>query len=281
MGSSFHLTTQEKKKSAESGTDSALRLDVDLPHHCLAKLSMSVLCMEHKCWGACLCTMSVAWPERLRRPSCCADPSFWWEVVDRVKVSAVWVFVLKREVEGKSQCLSIISSAPSTKWTKVWLFSCYSVMIHGKHLPENALGFFGLRAKCPCKCSLCACVCVFMKHQLHECISVWQMWLIFHGSHKVHAFLLLAGCTDCFHCWSPERGNEMPCMTEKYMASVNMCTYGIHETQTLQTQQNKLTKHKSNKQSNEQISKERDRQKDTERNTRVIATVQLLPFITV
>lgn len=187
------------------------------------------VCVEHKCRGACLCTMSVAWPERLPRPFCCADPSFWWEVVDRVEVSAVWVFVLKRDGEGKSLCLSIISSAPSTKWTKVWLFSCYSVMIHGKHLPESAPGFFGLRAKCPCECNLCACL-----QQFHECISVWQMWQIFHGSHKSAHISLISGAHRLLSLLITRKGKRNATHDWTYM-----CTHDIHKMQNTRKQMNK------------------------------------------
>lgn len=91
----------------------------------------------------------------------CCPASSWWDAVDRVWVSAVSVCILQREVEGRSHRFSIISSAPSTERSEVWLLSCYS-MIHGIHLPECALGSSALWAKCPCKCgsSLCVCVCV-------------------------------------------------------------------------------------------------------------------------
>lgn len=87
----------------------------------------------------------------------CTDPSLWWEVVE---VSGASVCILKREAEGESQRLSIISYGLSTKQrTKVWLFShCYDSW--QKHLPVCALGCLGLWAKCLCKCSLYVCVCV-------------------------------------------------------------------------------------------------------------------------
>ncbi len=112
-----------------------------------------------------VCVPWVCLATKIHHMSCYADPFplmiSSWQSRGKWCVS---VCILWREVEGESQCLSIISSAPATQWlTKVWLLLCFSVMIHEKHLPEHALGCFRLPAKCPCKC-LCvrACVCVFV-----------------------------------------------------------------------------------------------------------------------
>lgn len=110
-----------------------------------------------------------------------------------------------------------------------WLFSCYSVMINGKHLPESAPGFFGLRAECPCECSLCACL-----QQFHECISVWQMWQIFHGSHKSAHISLISGAHRLLSLLITRKGKQNATHDWTYM-----CTHDIHKMQNTRKQMNK------------------------------------------
>lgn len=172
MGPSFRPTTHRNNTLAKRGADSAPRL-------CPAKLSMSVNgCAWRPSVEACVC---VSWAQLVRK-DCPArpavlTPSFWWDAVyDRVWVRVVSVCILQREAEGTSHRFSIISSAPSTEWSKVWLLSCFSVMIHGIHLPERALGFSALWAKCPCKCGSCVFVCLITRMHFSDTDVVNFPW---------------------------------------------------------------------------------------------------------
>lgn len=133
-----------------------------IPRYCQAKVSVSAndsLCVfawEHKCWGAARvhgpkdCTpVLLHWPFPLMKGS--------WQSRGKWCVS---VCILRRGVEGKSVWVSFFlplrpSGEPKSGSSR--LLSCYSVMIHDKHLLKWALGCFGLWAKYPCKCSLCVC----------------------------------------------------------------------------------------------------------------------------
>lgn len=153
-----------------TGTDLAPRLAEDW-----SSTSPLLSQSKHVCEWPCVCVgagglgcMSVcnerAWPQRLHPCPAALTLSLWWKVVDSVEVSGVWVFVFSGEgLRAKSVWVSFLlprrpSGEPKSGSSR--LFSCYSVMIHDKHLPEWAPGCFGLWAKCLCKCSVCVYVCV-------------------------------------------------------------------------------------------------------------------------
>lgn len=198
MGSSFRPITRERKKSAQSGTYSAPRAS--------AKPSVSA----NGAHRAPVSWVRVSSAVRAPGPKDCP-------VRPAVLTPCFFVFFLTDEMRWRQsrgeRCVSLCRLQRC--WGQEYHSSFPPFFLPGGLKSDSSLAtsLRSMRNTCQSEplvylaCGLNAhanvvvCVCV---HWLHECLSARQMGLIFRGSRKVHTFLLLAGSTDCFHCWLPK-----------------------------------------------------------------------------